>query len=178
MDAILDNTTTRASFGSAEWKEEAADMLGHVVHTYLQESEVVKQSRKLLELIEALPAGEAATACSMTASNLSRSLEGHWGPQPLSNLTFGQAFEALKAGKRIARKGWNGVGMFLFLLPAASVPKTAITDPALRALMDEQPGDTFEELPSVRMFTADKKVLTGWLASQTDMFATDYYILP
>jgi hypothetical protein len=178
VDAILDNATTRATFGSDEWKEEAADMLGHVVHTYLQESEVVQQARKLCALIESLPGGEAATACSMAASNLSRSLEGHWGPYPLTNLTFGQAMEALKEGKRVAREGWNGRCMFLFLLPGARVPKTAIHDPALRALMEEQPGDTFEALPSIRMFTADKKVLTGWLASQTDMFATDYYILP
>ena len=36
------------------------------------------------------------------------------------NLNFGQAIEALKQGKRIARQGWNGKGMFLFLLTAVS----------------------------------------------------------
>ena len=31
-------------------------------------------------------------------------------------LNFGQAIEALKQGKRVARQGWNGKSMFLFLL--------------------------------------------------------------
>ena len=30
-----------------------------------------------------------------------------------NNLTFGQAIEALKNGKRVTRKGWNGKEMFL-----------------------------------------------------------------
>ena len=33
-----------------------------------------------------------------------------------NNLTFGQAIEALKSGKRVSRKGWNGKGMFLFIM--------------------------------------------------------------
>lgn len=28
-------------------------------------------------------------------------------------LSFGQAIEALKSGKKVARSGWNGVGMFV-----------------------------------------------------------------
>jgi hypothetical protein len=95
-----------------------------------------------------------------------------------NTLNFGQAVEALKQGKRVSRAGWNGKGMFLFLLPAGRVPKTAIHDPALRAVMDEQiEGDHFEALGSIRMFTADKKVLTGWLASQTDILSEDWEIL-
>jgi len=30
--------------------------------------------------------------------------------------TFGQALDALKSGKRVSRKGWNGKGMFLFFV--------------------------------------------------------------
>lgn len=94
------------------------------------------------------------------------------------NLTFGQALDALKKGRRIQREGWNGKGMFLFLLPAGTVPKTFVKDPGLRAVLDaEVPGDTFEALGSIRMFTADKKILTGWLASQTDMLSNDWRIL-
>ena len=32
-------------------------------------------------------------------------------------------------------------------------------------------------LPSIAMFTADKKILIGWLASQTDMLAEDWVVL-
>ena len=93
-------------------------------------------------------------------------------------LNFGQAIEALKQGKRIARQGWNGKNMFLFLLPAATVPTKAIYDPALKEVIEKEVGgDTFEALGSIRMFTADKKILTGWLASQTDMLSEDWVIL-
>ena len=93
-------------------------------------------------------------------------------------MNFGQAIEALKQGKRIARGGWNGKGMFLFLLPAGIVPIKAIYDPNLRAVIEsEVGGETFEALGSIRMFTADKKILTGWLASQTDMLSEDWGIL-
>lgn len=30
-------------------------------------------------------------------------------------MTFGDALEALKAGKKVARTGWNGKGMYLYL---------------------------------------------------------------
>lgn len=94
-------------------------------------------------------------------------------------MNFGQAIEALKEGKRVARTGWNGKGMlFLFLLPAGTVPTKAIHDPALRRVIeDEVGGETFEALGSIRMFTADKKILTGWLASQTDMLSEDWEIV-
>jgi len=91
---------------------------------------------------------------------------------------FGGAVKALKAGKRVARKGWNGKNMFLFLLPAGTVPTKAIHDPALRQVIEsEVGGETFEALGSIRMFTADKKILTGWLASQTDILAEDWVVL-
>lgn len=32
-------------------------------------------------------------------------------------MNFGQALEELKKGGRVAREGWNGKGMFLFLVP-------------------------------------------------------------
>ena len=93
------------------------------------------------------------------------------------NKTFGDAIEALKQNKRVARAGWNGKNMFLFLLPAGTVPTKAIQDPNLRQVIESQlNGETFEALGTIRMFTADKKILTGWLASQTDMLAEDWVI--
>lgn len=99
--------------------------------------------------------------------------------RPCNAMPFGHAIEALKQGKKVCRAGWNGKGMFLFLLPASNnIPTTVIHDPALRAVIEaEVGGDTFDALGSIRMFTADKKVLTGWLASQTDMLADDWMVV-
>lgn len=95
------------------------------------------------------------------------------------NLNFGQALEALKAGKRISRSGWNGKGMYLWLLPETKVPSDWCKEPRLRELAEGNPDGsrTMHCLPSIRMKTADGKVLTGWLASQSDMFANDWVIL-
>jgi hypothetical protein len=92
---------------------------------------------------------------------------------------IGYAVEALKQGKRVRRAGWNGKEMFLFLLPACdSIPTKVIHDPALRAVIEsEVGGETFDALGSIRMFTADKKILTGWLASQTDLLAEDWEVI-
>jgi hypothetical protein len=38
----------------------------------------------------------------------------------MENLNFGQAIEAAKQGKKVARKGWNGSGMFAYIVPANS----------------------------------------------------------
>jgi hypothetical protein len=93
-----------------------------------------------------------------------------------TKLTFGQALDALKLGKRIAREGWNGKGMWLFLLPAGKVPLRIVHDPALKAVVEANGGE-IEALASIRMKTADNKILTGWLASQTDMLTDDWTIL-
>lgn len=96
--------------------------------------------------------------------------------RPVDGMTFGQAIELMKRGMKVARKGWNGKGMYLWILPAASVKAEWCKEPRLKTLA-EQNGGEVECLGSVRMKTADGKVLTGWLASQTDMLSEDWCIV-
>lgn len=84
--------------------------------------------------------------------------------RPVDGLTFGLAIEALKAGKRVARGGWNGKGMWLHLVRSEH---WRFTD-------GEQ--DNFPLLPFIAMKTADDKTVP-WLASQTDMLAEDWTII-
>ena len=93
-----------------------------------------------------------------------------------TTMTFGMAIEAMKQGMRVARRGWNGKGMYLWLLPAANVKAEWCKEPHLKALA-EQNGGEVECLGSVRMKTADGKVLTGWFASQLDMLSEDWVIV-
>ena len=91
-------------------------------------------------------------------------------------LTFGEAIEALKQGKKVAREGWNGKGMFLWLKPATTIKSDWCKDPILKFIVDANGGET-EALGTICMKTADGKVLTGWLASQTDMLLEDWMII-
>lgn len=96
--------------------------------------------------------------------------------RPFVGQTFGMALEWLKRGYRVARCGWNGKGMYLWLLPAASVKAEWCKEPHLKELAEKAGGEV-ECLGSIRMKTSDGKVLTGWLASQTDMLAEDWFVV-
>lgn len=90
----------------------------------------------------------------------SPALEFEEGYHPIQGMTFGQAIEALKAGERVARQGWNGKGMWLGLHVGTFVRE----------------GAELEYSAYIMMKTADNK-LVPWLASQTDMLAEDWEVL-
>lgn len=81
-------------------------------------------------------------------------------------MNFGLALEALKQGQAVERKGWNGRGMFLYLVPEAEYP--AQTDIARGAF-----GPTVPYGAYIAMKTAQGNVVP-WLASQTDVLADDW----
>lgn len=84
-------------------------------------------------------------------------------------MDFGKALEALKAGKKVARAGWNGKGMFVFLVPG-SVFK--VNRPPLLGIYPD--GTVVTNYHAhIDMKTADGQVVP-WLASQTDVLAEDW----
>lgn len=66
--------------------------------------------------------------------------------------------------------------MFLWLKPATTVKSEWCKDPTLKDIADENGGEV-EALGTICMKTADNKILTGWLASQTDILADDWFII-
>lgn len=96
--------------------------------------------------------------------------------RPATGLTFGLAIEALKYGKRVARAGWNGKGMWLALtLSIHDIPRKGAVQPVYRLTLDDE-GAGATALPWIGMKTADNKFVP-WLASQTDMLADDWQIV-
>lgn len=94
------------------------------------------------------------------------------------DMAFGQALEALKAGNKVARAGWNGKGMWLSLScnGARLIPAESFWSRHNAAHAREQ-GGAAKVLPSITMKTATGEILMGWLASQTDMLAEDWRIV-
>ena len=90
--------------------------------------------------------------------------------RPCDAMTFGLAIEALKKGKRVARAGWNGKGMWLILV-AYSCSDTPEDHPHYH----HHSVASVEGLPWIGMKTTDNKFVP-WLASQTDMLAEDWMI--
>ncbi len=89
------------------------------------------------------------------------------------NFSFGDAIVLLKQGKKVARKGWNGKGMYLWLKPATTIQASWCKDPILLDIVNDNGGEA-EAVGTICMRTADNKILTGWLASQTDILTEDW----
>ena len=85
-------------------------------------------------------------------------------------MNFGLAIEAAKMGKKIAREGWNGKGMFLYHVPAAAYP------PCTEVAKEAFCGSDVPYGAYIAMKTAQGNVVP-WLASQTDMLADDWKIV-
>ena len=89
-------------------------------------------------------------------------------------MDFGMALIALKRGESVARKGWNGKGMFLTLQNGSEVIGTDMrNEPAKNYYGDSK----VKICPHIDMKAADGSYVVGWLASQTDMLAEDWEIV-
>lgn len=77
-------------------------------------------------------------------------------------MNFGQVLEIMKKDdwNKVARKGWNGKGMWIH-------KATPPTNP-----FQDDTGE-FEPLPYIEMKTSDNKFVP-WLASQTDILTEDW----
>ena len=88
--------------------------------------------------------------------------------RPTDGLNFGLALEAAKMGKKIARHGWNGKGQYVEIG----------THFAYRTLDDNGVLVVHEDIgTNALVFVGTRGIQVGWLASQADMLADDWYIV-
>ena len=83
--------------------------------------------------------------------------------RPCDAMTFSLAIEAAKKGMKIARKGWNGKGMYVWLCDENG-PWT------------NSKGETFARQPYLYMKTAQDMVVP-WVAAQSDVLGEDWEIV-
>ena len=82
-----------------------------------------------------------------------------------TGMTFGLAIEAMRQGKKVARKGWNGKGIFVELQVPDEYSK--MTQPYIY-------------IDTLGLHTNNPKAPKGrvpWLASQTDMLSDDWEVV-
>lgn len=91
--------------------------------------------------------------------------------KPVTGMNFGMALEVVKAGGRVARAGWNGKNMFIFLVPGS---KFQVNRPPLLGIYPE--GTTVKYRGHIDMRTADGEIVP-WAATQSDMLADDWEII-
>lgn len=85
-----------------------------------------------------------------------------------NTIDFGDAIRAVKAGHRIARRGWNGKHQFVEMAKNISYmnPDGRIHNPDHAAIGN-----------AALAFVGTSGVQLGWLASQADMLANDWYVV-
>jgi len=110
-------------------------------------------------------------------------------------VSFGKAIEALKQGKIVKRKGWNGKGMFIFMQVPSEVSMEIV--PKMTSL-PQSVKDEFERRYN-RLNSADGPIdpimfnsityqnqlamvypnnkIYGWVASPSDVLEEDWVIL-
>lgn len=83
-------------------------------------------------------------------------------------MDFGKAIEAVKAGRKASRAGWNGKAQYIELATCVSYKNAAgeIINVNHQALGN-----------NAIAFVGTSGVQLGWLASQADMLAEDWQIL-
>jgi len=81
------------------------------------------------------------------------------------NMDFGEALRALREGHHLARKGWNGEGIFIAIRPIDDT--SWMTEPYI-----------YIDTTNLKTTNPDApKCRVPWLASQTDMLASDWFVL-
>lgn len=86
-------------------------------------------------------------------------------------MNFSQALDHLKRGRRLARNGWNGKGMFVFLVPGSTFE---VNRPPLLGIYPR--GTQINYHAHIDMRTVDGQIVP-WLASQIDVLAEDWVIV-
>jgi hypothetical protein len=102
-------------------------------------------------------------------------------------VSFGKAIEALKQGKRVQRKGWNGKGLFIFeqvpsSVPAEIVPKMtslpqSVKDEFKRRFEGSEMTDgSIKYQNQLAMVYPDNNIY-GWVASPSDVLEQDWIVM-
>jgi hypothetical protein len=89
-------------------------------------------------------------------------------------MNFGHAVEAAKAGKKVARLGWNGVGMYAVVMPG--FPDGIEVNESTAKAHNVPIGTKMTIRPYWQLFTAQKDIAT-WSPSGSDSLAEDWCIV-
>lgn len=91
--------------------------------------------------------------------------------RPCDAMPFGLAMEAIKRGQRVARTGWNGKGMFAYLVPANSYPAQT---GAAKAYFGES---SLVPYNAYMVLKGANGTVSTWAPSGSDSLAEDWQIV-
>jgi hypothetical protein len=90
------------------------------------------------------------------------------------SMSFGQAIHYAKSGRKVARVGWNGSGMFAYIVPKQKMPPTQSVFRDIAERIIKEDGIILRE--HWELFTAQKDIAM-WSPSGSDSLANDWLIV-
>jgi hypothetical protein len=86
-------------------------------------------------------------------------------------MTFGEATEKAEAGEAVARIGWNGAGMFAYIVPEASYPaQTGVA----KKFFGENAMVPYRKYWALKTAQGD---VSTWAPSGSDSLAVDWVVV-
>ncbi len=105
-------------------------------------------------------------------------------------MNFGIAVEQMKRGKKVARKGWNGKGMWISMFSSLNIgienddksvdfniDDEHIGEKSLRRWGHYEDDKVYKIKDCICMFTAGEEIQLGWNASTADVLAEDWDVV-
>ena len=83
-------------------------------------------------------------------------------------MTFGEALENLKKGKKISREGWNGKNQYLGI--ASNISFVDFNGEVINATHETMGNKAI-------VFYGTSGIQVGWLASQSDILSEDWKVI-
>ena len=90
----------------------------------------------------------------------------------MKEIDFSTALQQIKAGKRLARTGWNDKGIFVYLVHGSQF---TVNRPPLNAMYKEGTEITYR--PHIDLRAADG-TCGVWSPSNSDLLGDDWFIVP
>lgn len=142
---------------------------------------VTKVQSEWAKSTEIVPPGEERTfyVYSTMDLHIHEVQQEEAGLSSMLSMDFGAAIRAMKAGAKVARKGWNGKGMWICLSWPGGPEKIEahkFWSQHTREFAESQGGHAIAQ-PYFIMKTASDELQSGWLASQSDMLAEDWEVI-
>ena len=86
-------------------------------------------------------------------------------------MDFGQALVALKQGRKVQRSGWNGKGLFVFLVPASTF---VVNRPPLLGIYPEGTVINYNAHMDIKNVNGS---ISTWVPSVNDCLAEDWVVV-
>ena len=100
---------------------------------------------------------------------------------PATTIRFEEALRYLRMGKRVARRGWNGKGQYVYYTKGSTAPYHDLKRETYNHYTLNETREIDHENVSIKghldLKNAQDEIIVGWAPSQSDLMAEDWFVI-